>query len=202
MGQSSDDFIPKLFTLVREQRLYEARCALDDFIKEAPEMAAQWLVLARLMTKGESKWLTKIQQGLEQGDSAPQKAFQKALETLEHSSEAALEAQENKVERLTAYLTTLQGLSPSAAVVGSDDLVREQGARLEHYLLAIRGHQARKQLDVRGRKLNRLAGLASNLSRALPSQPVANPLVNRLQSLLGEGERSLGSGLTAERKKG
>ncbi|MEO5334600.1 MAG: hypothetical protein H7839_21500 [Magnetococcus sp. YQC-5] len=71
-----------LLRLVREKRLEEACDGLQQIIQAAPDVAAQWLVLARLCFLDPARWEQVLQSALGQLGGAPLAAYRQAVKVL------------------------------------------------------------------------------------------------------------------------
>ncbi len=141
------DMTETLSTLVRltsEQRVAEAQAVLDTLIREDPEVAAQWYVVARLLLHpGRERWST-IQSGLA---ATPRRRLQQSIHALE------------TVQRLEQFLAQVRGVRP-----GTETPDRE-GVRagLMQFLRRVRACQPEESPPVdQGWRLDRSGPLLVN----------------------------------------
>lgn len=141
-------------------RLGEVQGALEALIREHPERATQWYVVARLLLQGDAEArYRQIQEGLAPLGEARQQAFREAVRRLDTRQ---------RLERFLAQVrASRQGNGQQTACVR---------ARLQRFLEQIHAHkQAKDRPSSQTALLCRLAGRLRDNAMARGVQPCPTP---------------------------
>ncbi|MBF0341188.1 MAG: hypothetical protein HQL95_09550 [Magnetococcales bacterium] len=80
---SEEQALSDLLRRVQKRRLEDARTLLEERIAATPEVAARWLVLARLLALDPELWDARLQTALGQLGAAPLAAYRRAMRVLD-----------------------------------------------------------------------------------------------------------------------
>ncbi|MBF0427929.1 MAG: hypothetical protein HQL94_03335 [Magnetococcales bacterium] len=154
-----------LLRLVRENRLEEAASVLETVVAHVPEVAAQWLVLARVMGLDAARWDREMQNALGQLGIAPLFAFRHANKVLDDVVARNGAKPCDAGIRLEAWLTRLrdQGGEKVPGVVSA----------LERLLDQVRAMRGERMLTTSIRKMARLEELAARMEPKPEPAPLA-----------------------------
>ncbi|MBF0271262.1 MAG: hypothetical protein HQL98_04165 [Magnetococcales bacterium] len=162
-----------LLRLVRDKRLVEAAELLDSLIVAAPEVAARWLVLGRLMGLDPDRWDRQVQAALGQLGAAPLAAYRRANRVLDQSH-----ADAEAIRRLEAWSGRWSQATPAAA---SDEPAWVRV--LESWLQRLRERRADWRLEAPERRVARLEALATRLEQVPRRDERVERMIGRLKGL-------------------
>ncbi len=186
MGHDHEELTGKIIGLVRKKRIYEAQETLDAAVKNFPEFAASWFIMAKLLLLGGKEREKSVEKALGEYGNAPQKLFSEAMETLD-GYEDSINSAKSQIERLSRYLQDIRSVDVHDATAPGESGHDAAGAgdvdKLNMFLRQVRGHEARSKLDVHGRTIGRLNRLAAGLARTGPQESVENPVVDKIKRL-------------------
>ncbi|MBF0191469.1 MAG: hypothetical protein HQL99_10090 [Magnetococcales bacterium] len=174
--------------LVRDQRLVEAGELLDSLIAAAPEVAARWLVLGRLMGLDPERWDRQVQTALGQFGAAPLAAYRRANRVLDqlHADAEAVRRLESWSRRwseaVPAESERVGALERKSEAVGESERIR----KLESWLQRLGERRADWRLDSPRRRVARLESLATRLEQLPPrSHARTQRWIGRLEAWQG-----------------
>ncbi|MEO5364022.1 MAG: hypothetical protein H7838_10435 [Magnetococcus sp. DMHC-8] len=115
-----------LVRLTAGQRVAEAQAVWEALVRDDPEVAAQWYIVARLVLQTGGDQRQAIEAGLAGLGEAPQRLFRQSVHSLE------------RVQRLERLLAQVRRARSGLPVVPERDGVR---ARLWRFLQQVRAHR-------------------------------------------------------------
>lgn len=160
MTEDRDSWETRLAVLlrrVRERRLDEAEAELESLIVAAPERAAHWLVLARLIALDPARWDRQLEAALGQFGAAPVAAHGRAIRILDEARQRA-----ETRSRLEAWAAAWKK-KPSAERHETTRI-----AALEAWRDELRARRAWWRLEAPQRCVARLEALTIGAERLLP----------------------------------
>ncbi|MBF0627532.1 MAG: hypothetical protein HQL91_04850 [Magnetococcales bacterium] len=164
-----------LLRLVREKRLDEAGTLLESLILAAPEVAARWLVLSRLIALDPSRWDQDLQTALGQLGGAPLTAYRRAIRVLDEAR-----AETEAIHRLEMWSLAVTGACHAAPAMPG------WMTALDLWLSQLKARRAQWRLMAPARRtVTRLERLADRLETKAVRDESKERILSRLEQLRG-----------------